>query len=145
MLKVPTAVLEETFEHFRTCGEGWAECVVYWLGPLDAAGVIDRVVHPLHSATAAGYDVDGAWVTSFWLELARERRQVRAQVHTHPGSTFHSSRDDRMALIQTGGYLSLVIPNFGLGEVGLGGVYLAKRDEQGIWREAEIAAEVELV
>jgi hypothetical protein len=65
-------------------------------------------------------------------------------VHTHPGSTFHSSRDDGMALIYVPGFLSLVIPNFGLGEPSLEDAYLAVLDASGRWQELNPRKELEI-
>jgi hypothetical protein len=133
MLHVPKAVLGESFEILRACGSGNAECVVYWLGPRDRPELVDEVVHPLHNAHAGGYDVDGAWQTELWLTLASEARELRTQLHTHPGAAYHSSRDDRMAALQIEGFLSLVIPNFALGPAGLDDTYLARRNNDGGW------------
>lgn len=145
MLEVPKSLLAQTFAHFRACGEGRAECVAYWLGPLDAPTVVDEVVQPRHTAHAGGYDVDGACVNELWVRLAAEHREVRAQVHTHPGSAFHSSRDDALALIERPGFLSLVIPGFALDAVGLDGAHLAIRDDNGRWINAELERELKVV
>ena len=145
MLKVPKRIVEQTFAHFRACGSGRAECVTWWLGPLAESGIVDEVVHPVHTATSGGYDIDGAWQNGFWLRLAKDELELRAQVHTHPGSAFHSSRDDSMAAAQTVGFLSLVIPNFGLGELSLSGAHLAERASDGSWRSALPSSRIELV
>ena len=145
MLSVPEAVVAETFDHFRACGQGRAECVVYWTGPAATPHQIDDVVHPHHRAGAVHYDVDGPWINEFWVALGRDNRAVRAQVHTHPGETFHSSRDDELALVQLADFVSLVIPRFGQGAVGLAGAYLTKRDASGNWRPASLEAEIEVV
>jgi proteasome lid subunit RPN8/RPN11 len=133
MKQLAKGVLEHTFEHLRNCGGGRRECVVYLTGPLDEPNIVDGLVHPLHTASSAGYDLDSDAIAQLWLELAHERRSIRVQVHTHPGSAYHSSRDDRLALIHTPGFLSLVVPNFALGPVGLTGSYLAERTESGDW------------
>jgi hypothetical protein len=145
VLEVPKILLAQTFAHFRACGEGRAECVAYWLGPLDADGLIDEVVHPSHTANAGGYDVDGSWVNELWLRLAAEQREVRAQVHTHPGSAFHSSRDDGLALIERYGFVSVVIPGFAFGPIGLAGAHLAIRDDRGRWVAGDLERELKVV
>lgn len=137
--------MEQTFAHFRACGLGRAECVIWWLGPLAESGVIDAVAHPLHTASAGGYDIDGVWQNEFWLRLASDELELRAQIHTHPGSAFHSSRDDSMAALQTVGFLSLVIPDFGLGEPSLDGTHLAERAPDGSWCAVSPSSRIELV
>jgi hypothetical protein len=133
-VRIAPGVIEGSFETFRSCGAGRKECIVYWSGPLDDAGLVDRFHHPRHAAGPTGYDVDGAWLTDFLPYLSAESRTVRVQVHTHPGSTFHSSRDDGMALLYVPGFLSLVIPAFGLGQPTIEGSYLTTLDENGEWR-----------
>lgn len=143
-MRIAAGVIEGSFETFRVCGAGHDECVVYWSGPLDDPGLADRMHHPRHIAGPFGYDVDGAWLTEFFPSLTADRRKVRIQVHTHPGSTFHSSRDDGMALIYVPGFLSLVIPNFGLGEPSLDDSYLAVLDESGRWQEIDPRKELDI-
>lgn len=133
MLRVTSTVLPDSFEILRSCGRGLAECVVYWLGPSGDANLVDEVVHPRHSAHVGGYDVDGAWQNQLWLRLAREDRRLLTQVHTHPAAAYHSQRDDAMAALQTPGFLSLVVPDFALGEISLHGTHLAERAADGSW------------
>jgi len=143
-VKVLSEVFEESFETFRRCGADQQECVVYWSGPAEDGGLVDQVHHPDHQAGAGGYDVDGAWLTAFLRSLTAEQRKVRVQVHTHPGSTFHSRRDDTLALLYVPGFLSLVIPNFGLDEAALKGSYLAGLDASGQWQERDPLKEFEI-
>jgi hypothetical protein len=144
MLMVPARVLRRSLEQLRACGRGRAECVVYWLAQLDQPGTIDDVVHPAHTASAGGYDVDGRWLNRLWLRLARERLELRAQVHTHPGAAYHSSRDDAMAALQTEGFLSLVLPDFALGGDPLTGAYLAARAGDGRWHAVDPATHLSI-
>ena len=142
MLQLPEPLLAQAFDHFRACGRGRAECVVYFVGP--GGGPAQAVSHPRHTASAVGYDVDGAWINQFWLDLARDGHQVLLQAHTHPGSAFHSSRDDQLALLNTAGYLSLVVPDFAQHAVGFDRAHLAKRAADGEWERADIGQELEL-
>jgi hypothetical protein len=130
-------VLEHSFERLRRCGGGRRECVVAWVGPLDRPGYVDEIIQPRHTASAIAYDIDPAWIGELWLDLAKRKRTVRVQVHTHPGGAYHSERDDALALVHTPGYLSLVIPRFALGPARLDGAYLTVRCEDGSWRELD--------
>lgn len=146
MLKLPRKLLGETFDQLRACGTGRRECVVYWLGRRDIEGEVSHVVHPRHVATATSYDVDGGWLNELWLQLARDELELRAHVHTHPGSAFHSARDDDMAAIQTAGFASVVIPRFALGEVSLKGAHLERRDNDGRWQAVpRLRDEIEVI
>jgi len=137
--KVPRRVLDDTFTHFRSCGRGRRECQVLWVSPWDAPETITTVVHPEHEAHGGGFVLDNHWLNDFWLDLARESSGIRVQVHTHPGDAFHSPIDDAYPIIHTAGFLSLVIPNFGLGPEGLDRAYLTEIQENGGWQQAVIA------
>jgi hypothetical protein len=129
------ALLQQSFDHFRRCGAGRRECVVFWTGPLDEPQVVDAVVHPAHRSGQGGYEVDVDWLKGFWIELYEQERTVRIQAHTHPHAAFHSSTDDAFAVSQRTGFLSLVIPEFALGSVSLEGAALFELGESGRWRE----------
>lgn len=137
ILTITPQVLEATFEHLRRCGQGRRECVVAWVGPQERPAHVDEVVHPRHTGSGVAYDIDPAWIGAFWVNLADRHRTVRAQVHTHPGSAYHSERDNTLALVHTAGYLSLVIPRFAAGPVSLDDSYLAARTANGSWCERD--------
>lgn len=137
MITIAREVLGRTFEYLRDCGDGMRECVVLWAGPQARRDFADEAIHPLHTASLGGYDIDGPYVSGLWRELAARGQTVRAQVHTHPGPAYHSPRDDTLALVHTPGYLSLVIPNFAQGSVGLDGCYLAIRRANGSWQSVD--------
>jgi proteasome lid subunit RPN8/RPN11 len=141
--RLTNGVLERAFEHLRRCGDGARECVVYLTGPVDQPSVIDGVVHPHHTSSAVGYDLDSAAIADLWRDLATAGRSIRVQVHTHPGPAYHSSRDDALAIVHTRGFLSLVIPQFATGPIGLTEAFLAARDEDGHWVEVPINEHLE--
>lgn len=130
-------VLASSFEHLRHCGDARRECVIVWTASLAKPDHIDEILHPRHTASAVAYDIDPAWIGELWLDLARRKRTVRAQVHTHPGPAYHSDRDDTLALVHTPGYLSLVIPRFAHGPVSLRDSYLTIRDTNGSWHQLD--------
>lgn len=144
MMQIKQEVLERTFEHLRQCGRGRAECVVYLTGTVDTHTVVDDVVHPMHTASAAGYDLDSSAIAELWRSLTTSRRSIRIQVHTHPGAAYHSSRDDSLALVHTPGFLSLVIPNFAFGDTGFDRAFLAELDQQGRWHGVPINNRLEI-
>jgi len=145
MIRMRQEVLEHAFEHLRRCGAGRRECVVYLVGPVDAPTVVDAVIHPRHSATAVAYELDSATIGEISTRLLTSRRSVRIQTHTHPGPAYHSSRDDTFALVHTPGYMSLVIPNFACGPVGLDGAFLAERTHEGGWLEVAPSDRLEIL
>jgi hypothetical protein len=137
-------LLEETFRHFRECGCGQDECQALWLSSWSQSDIITKVVHPKHAAHFGGFVVDDAWLNDFWLELGATNMGVRVQVHTHPGEAFHSHTDDEFPIIHTPGFLSLVIPTFGLGPVGFNEAYLTEIQPDGRWKEVTFASRLVL-
>ena len=78
-----------------------------------------------------------------WLQSGA-RVHFRVQVHTHPLEAFHSPTDDEFPIIHKPGFLSLVIPNFGLGPVGFEDAYLTEIQGDGGWREVAIPSRLVL-
>ena len=136
--RISQAQLRDTFSELRRCGNGKRECQVLWLSPWTEPHVITDVVHPRHSASAVSFDLDEQWLHDFWRELAARGMGIRAQVHTHPGAAFHSHIDDDWPVVQTEGFLSLVLPRFAQGDVGFDGAYLVEIGGDGRWEEASI-------
>ena len=140
MLRLAEGILTSTFRTLRSCGLGKSECVVYWVGP--AAGpIVDGVEHPVHERSAFGYVVDNRWLTDFWKRLASSHRSVKAQVHTHPGDAFHSTIDDEWPIVSQAGFLSIVIPDFAVGEPSLDDAWIGRLQADGTWRQVVTASE----
>jgi hypothetical protein len=112
---------------------GRRECQILWIGPWKELSLVSEVIHPRHAAYGDGFELAGEWLHSFWLYLAERECGVRAQVHTHPRAAFHSPTDDHWPIVHMPGFLSLVIPDFGMGPVGLEGAYLAEIQPDGRW------------
>ena len=143
-MRIAPALLEEAFTAFRACGQGRRECVGYYTGPLAEPELADAFVHPEHGAGRGGYEIDRRWLTRFWLDLYREQRAIRMQLHTHPRQAFHSQTDDEFPAVHTPGFLSLVIPDFAEGEATLERCALYELDEHGDWRRCEPVERLEL-
>lgn len=131
-------LLERSFAYFRDCGQGRRECQVFWIGSWRSPEAIQHVVHPKHAARGDGFVIDDVWLSRFWLELAESKSGIRVQVHTHPRRAFHSVTDDRFPIIHKPGFLSLVLPDFGLGPVGFDGAYLTEIQNDGRWKQVSI-------
>ena len=127
----------ETIANFRRCGAGRRECVVYWTGPVDQAGVVNQIVHPDHSATAGSYELDERWLHQFWVKLGKTNRCVRAQVHTHAFDAFHSKVDDLWPIVHVPGFVSIVVPNFGV-RFSRNELYSVEIDTDGKWEQVQL-------
>ena len=144
-VRVPARIIDETFASLRRCGAGRRECQALWVGPWSDPDLVTELVHPRHSASAVGFDLDESWFNEFWTRLADDSLGVRVQVHTHPGVAYHSSIDDENPVVATPGFLSLVIPNFAVGPVGFDEAFLAQIDAAGSWNEVLIAEHLEVL
>ena len=144
-LLLPARLLAETFEHVRACGDGRRECQVLWTSSWDSPEAITQVVHSAHQSHAGGFQVKDAWLNAFWIALAERREGVRVQVHTHPYEAFHSATDDAYPIVQTSGFLSLVIPDFGLGPETLSNCFLCEIGATGAWRPVAIEDRIVVV
>lgn len=142
MLTVSNQVWGETIAHFRRCGAGRRECVIYWTATIDEPHVIDRSVHPTHSAGAGSYELDERWLHEFWVDLARTRRCVRVQLHTHAFGAFHSRTDDLWPIVHTPGFISVVIPNFGV-RFARQEIFACEISEAGQWQQVVVDDRVE--
>jgi hypothetical protein len=138
LYRLREGLIEDTFTHFRECGRGLDECQILWLSSWEFPEVITRVVHPKHVAQGGGFALDDAWLNDFWMELGDTNMGIRVQVHTHPQEAFHSPTDDEFPIIHKPGFLSLVIPNFGLGPVGFQDAYLTEIQADGTWQQVSI-------
>lgn len=143
--RVPIGVLDETFKYFRGCGAAGRECQVLWIGPWSDVLRVSEAVHTRHRSHAFGFEVESEWLNGFWLELASRKMGIRCQVHTHPGRAFHSGTDDKFPIVHIQGFLSLVIPNFGNGQIGFDRAYLARLTERGEWERADVSEVIELL
>jgi hypothetical protein len=141
-LTLARGIMASTFGQLRRCGQGRDECVIYWTGPRETPGAVDDTVLPSHRAARDWYETDPAWVTSFFLQLRRDGRTARAQVHTHPTVAWHSCIDDLYPLASSPGFHSLVVPRFGTGPIGLDDAHLAVVGPDGVWVERDPGAEI---
>lgn len=133
MLRLRGSVWSDTVGHLRACGAKGVECVALWTGPIDEPGVVDRAVHPFHVSTRGHYRIEQQWMHAFHVSLYRERRTMRAQVHTHAGRAFHSRTDDDWPAVNTAGFHSLVVPRFARAPLRAEDMWLAILREDGDW------------
>jgi hypothetical protein len=106
---------------------------VYWCSDGTEPDLLTCLVHPVHQAGPAWYEVDSSWINGFFLDLRSRRQTVRVQVHTHPGPAGHSSVDDGYSLAPIPGFLSLVLPRFAAGSIDLRGAVLMRMTVDGKW------------
>jgi len=108
---VGRVALAETVRMLQAAGQ--SECVVLWLAASeDAVLTVKEVYRPLQNASQDYFEIPREGMAAVMTRLRTRSLSVAAQVHTHPGSAFHSAADERWAIVRHVGALSIVIPDF---------------------------------
>jgi proteasome lid subunit RPN8/RPN11 len=108
---VPPGISQKTIMHLRAYR---TEAVCFWLGrSVGRVMVIDEVWMPQFEATAVSYDISPAEMLRVKSYLDESGQSLLVQTHSHPGTAFHSSRDDMNAASPWPGFISIVVPRFG--------------------------------
>lgn len=116
MVYVPRPVLKKTAKHLRRYGEQHCEGLLFWSGVQTAGGdiFVTTCIYPSITSCSPGHAsmdaIPGAEVVS---ETRSRGLIVLAQVHSHPGSAFHSSTDNCNPFVFSEGFFSIVVPHFG--------------------------------
>lgn len=114
-LVVPSALIASTLAALQEAGRAEHERVVLWLGRrgLDQTITVTESFVPAQMAEADYFHIPRSSIVAVFDRL-RNGSMIAAQVHSHPGPAFHSTADDRWAIIRHLNALSLVLPNFAL-------------------------------
>jgi proteasome lid subunit RPN8/RPN11 len=108
---VPPAITKTTLAHLQ--GHR-TEAVCFWLGrPSEGVVTVAEVWVPRFTATAVSYDISPIEMLRLKSHLDASAQLIAIQVHSHPGSAFHSGTDDLNAASPWPGFISIVVPNFG--------------------------------
>ncbi|HEY6183484.1 MAG TPA: Mov34/MPN/PAD-1 family protein [Terriglobales bacterium] len=67
------------------------------------------------------------------VQLYAQKMSIIAQLHSHPGSAYHSETDDSFPIATTVGCLSLVIPDFACFPFSLGRCAVYRLTAEGAW------------
>jgi len=115
---IGSSVVHDTLQSLRRFGASRLECLVLWLGKIDGErAFVVRALTPeqesVSSEDGVGYFVSGQTLFQLNRALAETGLRLVAQVHSHPTEAYHSSTDDRYAIVTADGGLSLVVPDFG--------------------------------
>ena len=109
-------VLEQTSRHLKKYGKEQSESLVFWAGWVDEecnAHVTDcKIAKDINWKLGVRVELDG--MLQLMDELIKEDLILLAQVHSHPGDFGHSYGDDLTASSYRKGYISIVVPNWGL-------------------------------
>ena len=99
------------------------EGVAYLLGRTDGVVTLAITVFaPTARTTAGSFHVDGRAMAACMQIAGKHELQIVAQVHTHPGQAYHSDGDEEGARIRYPGYVSIVVPDYGISLPHLDGI-----------------------
>jgi proteasome lid subunit RPN8/RPN11 len=130
-LRLSEKLLRSVIDVFADCGGSRNECIVYVTAPLERRDDANGFVHPVHASSPVSTTVDSEELHLVWDGLRQTGSRIVLQVHSHPGTAFHSSIDDRFPIVHSVGFLSLVLPSFG--RLGLQGAHVAVHTGNGKW------------
>src|SRR3546814_20765206 len=87
---------------------------MYWSGQTEGFDIIALIVfRPSATTTRGSFHVRSAAMSQVVEAANAPGLQVVGQLHTHPGEAFHSDGDVTGALIRFGGFVSIVLPEYG--------------------------------
>ncbi|MCG6859669.1 MAG: Mov34/MPN/PAD-1 family protein [Chromatiaceae bacterium] len=114
------------------------EGIVYLLGRTD--GIVTLAVavfRPRAETTAGSFFVDTKSMAAGVRTATNLGLQIVAQVHTHPGTAYHSDGDVEGTRIRYTGYSSIVLPDYGRHLPSLTGAAVYVFTSDGQWDELE--------
>lgn len=117
LVNVPKNIALEGHKFMRLMGRQGSEGLVLWIGVVDGYtfNVTDLIIPKQKGVVSGG----GVCVVVETEELRRlnyalyqAKKELIAQLHSHPTNAYHSSTDDEYPIVTTMGGLSLVAPDF---------------------------------
>lgn len=116
---IPKGIVRETISAVRSKGNEGYELFVFWAGKKNDLHTfeVNELIIPgqkaYKSALGAWVDIPGEELNRLNLFLYKHKLSMPIQVHSHPGSAYHSQRDNDKSILIFPGSISMVIPNFG--------------------------------
>ena len=119
---IPKACIEHVYGHLRECGAKGLEGVALMAGlKMDTVFQVTYSLIPKQQGYALEdgliYSVGGEELHRINLWLYEKKLTLAAQIHSHPGRAYHSEMDDRYPIVTVLGGTSIVVPNFGSGDM----------------------------
>lgn len=110
-LKIHKNILAEVLNELRTSSR--KERVVLLLGNRNSECYIaDEMFVPMQITDRDYFEIPEEGMDELMNKLRSDRKMMVAQIHTHPGTAFHSQADDKWAIIRHKNAYSLVLPHF---------------------------------
>lgn len=137
---VPRELVSEGHRFMRAAGELHKEGIALWAGYREGTTfIVDHLLIPKQRGitTDSGMCavIHGDELGRIGRQLYEIKKQLFAQLHTHPTEAYHSATDDENAVVTVVGGLSLVIPDFAVHPFDLATCAAYRLDSTGIWTE----------
>jgi hypothetical protein len=114
-LVVPHAVLTASWEHLRAAGTLDCEAALCWAGVQFGPNALVTTALLFNGTTEyGGVHVSPEQAGVLYQNCSERGLTLLAQMHSHPGSAFHSSIDERSPHSPVIGFVSIVVPNFAI-------------------------------
>lgn len=93
-----------------------SERMVLWSGVVGGANeaLVRTIVVPDHDPQGWRVDIDRPVWRGLLHAMRKQDQMLLAQVHSHPGDAYHSEGDEKWPAEHSDGFLSIVVPNFGV-------------------------------
>jgi hypothetical protein len=150
---VSDVLIAETEQFLKDVGEQGFEGLMLWAGSVraDSPTIIDVVgcIAPdqtlVRGEDGVGLHVDGDELFRLNAMLYRKRLLLIGQVHSHPSQAYHSTTDDRYAVVTIPGGLSIVVPDFARHGFCLDSAAVYRLTAQGEWAKLSSATAQQLI
>lgn len=122
-INIPIGCVAEVYEHLRKVGIKKFEGVALWAGRATSETSFDVITTIIPKQTAYNhehgllYTVDGEELYQINVWLYKNKLTLISQIHSHPGAAYHSDTDDAFPIVAVNGGVSIVIPDFGFGDI----------------------------
>lgn len=147
---VPRSVIQDGHQFLRAAGATGREGLVLWIGQKDGTTFnVTELVIPeqrgIRTSDGVCVIIEGNALARLNADLYKRQLQLIAQVHSHPGTAYHSSTDDEYAIATKVGCLSFVIPDFATQPFSLAQCAAYRLSADGEWIELSIGETSQLI
>lgn len=140
-LQVPSLLIDHTELMLRRCGVHDEEGLAVWAGTISGGDAFtSTLIFPALEGRGRYHgEVREETVAHIFNQLEELDLLPLAQIHSHPGSAYLSDIDAERPIVALPGFLSIIVPDFGFGDlsdVGAWRVYEFRAG--GSWRELDL-------
>lgn len=113
---LPQRTWRDSLELLREYASEDSERMVLWSGVVGRAAelLVRTIVVPDHEPQGWRVDINRSLWRGLLHAMRRQDQMLLAQVHSHPGEAYHSEGDEAWPAEHSDGFLSVVVPRFGV-------------------------------